>query len=385
MTRRLFVTGCLRSGTSLTDNLLSCHSQILILSQPLQLLYVEMKRRFISENLDDPGLSGNIARHFPLNDLFGENYYNCEAFTQYLGSVLLEPDWFAKVLASMDQYSGRVHKPKMDSDRLVLQKRASFLDFIDHYLKVETENCSATYLGSKEVFAEEYIPYLINNDIKTILVVRDPRDVIASCFSGKGSKFIGAARPFLFVLRQWRKSVAFALRYGQHKNLQILRYEDLVSEPEIVLARIANWLGTDTFPSFIKEKRLRGLDGHIWQSNSSHAAKSKIFTSSVGSYTRLIDHEVRQAIEILCGPEMKLMRYSQNSVCLSSNKREFLRSLDEPYAFDRSELQSYAWNGVNVEREISRLDYLQDGKFVESLHLFRDIFEALADCFERAN
>ena len=43
----LFVTGMLRSGTTLLDKLLSIHPQALVHSQPLTPLYVKVKRAFL--------------------------------------------------------------------------------------------------------------------------------------------------------------------------------------------------------------------------------------------------------------------------------------------------------------------------------------------------
>ena len=63
-------------------------------------------------------------------------------------------------------------------------------------------------IGSKEIAVEEYIPYFIEVGTKVVLVVRDPRAMIASLALGEGERYGGSPRPILFDVRNWRKSVA---------------------------------------------------------------------------------------------------------------------------------------------------------------------------------
>jgi len=41
-----------------------------------------------------------------------------------------------------------------------------------------------------------------------VIIIRDPRDTVTSQHYGKADLQIGAPRPILFQIRQWRKSVA---------------------------------------------------------------------------------------------------------------------------------------------------------------------------------
>jgi hypothetical protein len=49
VTRRVFVTGMLRSGTTLTQVLLTNHPQAWVAYQPFHQLYVDAKQRYLDE------------------------------------------------------------------------------------------------------------------------------------------------------------------------------------------------------------------------------------------------------------------------------------------------------------------------------------------------
>ena len=194
---QVLVTGMPRSGTTLLDKLLSSHPAALVFSQPLPLLYVEVKRRF----LQDREL-GAASRAYPLNDMFRTNYYASEAFQAFLETFLLEPIFCREVLAAMVAFDGRYIKPADPFAFLEDYKASRLFDFVRSYVRWLADGDCPVVTGSKETFCEEYIPYFLANGATVIQLVRDPRDVVTSLNFGHGERFGGRIKPHLFNLRQ---------------------------------------------------------------------------------------------------------------------------------------------------------------------------------------
>lgn len=64
-----------------------------------------------------------------------------------------------------------------------------------------------SYVGTKESFCEEFVPFFLGKQNKVIVIIRDPRAVVTSLNFGQATKYTGKARPVLYIIRQWRKSV----------------------------------------------------------------------------------------------------------------------------------------------------------------------------------
>ena len=183
---QVLVTGMPRSGTTLLDKLLSSHPAALVFSQPLPLLYVEVKRRL----LQDREL-GAASRAYPLNDMFRTNYYASEAFQAFLETFLFEPIFCREVLAAMVAFDGQYIKPADPFAFLEDYKASRLFDFVRSYVRWLADGDCPVVTGSKETFCEEYIPYFLANGATVIQLVRDPRDVVTSLNFGHGERFGG--------------------------------------------------------------------------------------------------------------------------------------------------------------------------------------------------
>ena len=367
----LFVTGTGRSGTSLADKLLSIHPAIRILSQPLPSIYVEIKREFARMTGTD------ICRHFPLGDLFGDNYAPPQELTRFLREWRLEPDWIAATLHKMEGFDGRYTMPPPETAGLIPAVSVPLVDFVGHYLStLVREPCPI--VGSKEVFAEEFIPYLLGANSKILLLIRHPCDVVASTYLGRGPEFAGQGRPVLFTLRQWRKSAAFALDLHGEPDLKVIRYEDLVARPLAVLNTVAAWLDLPPFPPDLGSLKLKTDNGEAWLANSSHEAYAHISTRSVGRHKELLSSAQIKAIEMLCGPEMVALGYSDCAETGAGLDSIDGGALDLLCPEPRAALQGYIWSERSRDQEKARLQGLAAGHFRPDLHLYSRAFERLA-------
>jgi len=365
----LFVTGASRSGTSLLDKLLSKHPDMDVLSQPLPRLYVEAKRRFLAS-----GPSSELAQAFPLSDLFADTYADPATFTAYLRDTPLAPDWLLATLRDMQGFSGVGVQPPLPPEALVPTGPTDLAAFVTQYLAAVSER-DVAQRGCKEVFAEEYIPYFLQSGSRVILLLRDPRDVVASVFGGVGARYAGAGLPLLFVLRHWRKSVGFALAHLGNPNLKLLRYEDLVSQPAEQMAALADWLDLPPFPDPLSGP-LRDSTGAEWLSNSSHDPVHGISQDSIGRGLSALPGPLIRAIETLCGPEMHALGYAAPQHT-TADRSQILTAITEPCPNPRAQLAAYVWDDIALQPEHQRLTGLDTGDFTPRLHLFQAAFDHL--------
>ena len=337
----LFITGTQRSGTTLLDRLLGGQKNISLLSQPFPLLFVDVKRAFLRS------IGGEHDR-YPLGHLFQERRYDRAMFGDFLRCWRTSAVELRATFAGMENYSGQY--TKFPAERLdqafshisADDEFAAVVGKLDHLL---TASPTAKWFGSKETICEEFVPYLLDRGFRCAIILRDPRDVIASLNHGSGREFGGEIKPTLFNIRNWRKSVTFAMEMQSRSRFHWCRYEDLVCDPRSTLARIAIKLGLGN----LDEPRL----DQDWRGNSSHGEQRGISTASVGAHRRVMPSSTARLIEAACLPEMELLGY-ETSLTRADAVRA-LAELSEPYDGVRPEMDEDAATAANAAAEIERL------------------------------
>lgn len=376
MSARLLVTGAARSGTTLLERLLSAHPSVEVFSQPLPLLYVEVKRAFLLSRSRDSDLAA-IPDRYPLNDMFGCHYYPSVEFQSFLHTYGLEYELCRRVLVEMLSFSGQ--RTRAPDTRRVLQawRPAPLLSFVDRYLQTLGPSADLTFVGSKELYCEEYVPYLLDRGVKVLQIIRDPRDVLVSLNMGTATRYTGLPKPILFNIRQWRKSVAFALAHLHHPDFLAVRYEDLVHEPDRVLGRVAVFLGLPAFPGDTLRRPLRSAGRGWWKSNSSHSPSLHVTARSVGVYRRLLAKQMENFVRGACAWELERLGYLP-----SLEEHDALRALEsipDEGPLCRPELSPYVDSAERCEEEQRRFRGLREGSFEASLHLLEGAFSELVD------
>ena len=375
MSSYLFVTGMPRSGTTLLDKLLSLHPQAIVLSQPLPLLYVRVKRDF----LESAGLllEGSCASRYPLNDMAGANYYRPAKFLDFLRAFRPTRKFCRQLLQEMQDYSGQCTRP--DNPGRVLERihQTSFFDLIASYTECLIGGVPPPVIGSKEIACEEYLPYLSAGGARVVQIVRDPRDVIASLDYGRGEHFGGRSKPLLFNIRQWRKSVAFALagRYeGQGRHLTV-RYEDLVRESKAVMGRICRFLRLDEPAEDLFDGELRDQNAQVWHSNSSHHSSSVITTQSLGRYRSFLSTQTDMLVQAICYREM--LQFGYEITISEQEVAPIIERYRPSETLERPELACYLWSPQRRDEELRRSRCLREGRFEASLFIFDTAFALL--------
>lgn len=302
----LFLTGMQRSGTTLLERMLG------LLSQPFPLLFVEAKRDFLRS-------LGRESR-YPLGHLFLEDGYRQEDFDRHLAGFRIDRPRLERIFEEMEGFSGQY--TRVDRSIIPQDPPTGFAELVAGlYGALQAK-------GGKETICEEFLPYLLDSGWQCVLILRDPRDVIASLNHGRGPEFGGRIKPTLFNIRNWRKSVAYALHLEGRPGFRWLRYEDLVADP-----------------------RALGFKGEIqgWTGNSSHGERTGVSAESVGAWRRVLPETVSRLIEATCLPEMRLLGYPADAV---------LHGFEEPYEITREGVESDLANPANLEIEARRLELL---------------------------
>jgi len=307
--RFFFITGLTRSGTTLLEKLLHNHTEIAIHSQPLPYLYRYLKSVFFAE-IDYP------KNYYVLNNLFQERRYTQSDLISFLKKFHLEKDELRDLLTEMKGFSGQLTQIE-DFDKLLANYKSSTLVEAYLYLVDKLSSESRKLAGTKEVNCEEFIGYYMAEGIKCVIILRDPRDVIASMNFGGGREFVGDYRPILFHVRNWRKSVHLSLLYEGHPNFHFVKYEDIVNSSMETLNKISGFLGTSPFSEKIIENELIDQVGSRWVSNSSvqkGVTTGGAIRSSIGNYTKYLASDIIKYVEYTCYPEMKFLGYSSNQL-----------------------------------------------------------------------
>lgn len=296
----LFTTGFLRSGTTLLEKYLHNHPQMVVASQPLPFVFTHAKREFYAS-------LGHEPPAYPLGHLQGEGGYRREDFLAFLmqhrfSSAALQPQ-----LEAMRGYSGQLTPAVLDMP----VPSGSFFEVYSAYASRYPAlfgKPHARYSGSKEVFCEEFIPLFLAQDCPVVLILRDPRAVVASIHGGRGGEYANAGLSVLYILRCWRKSVAYALRYAEHPCFHAIHYEALAQSPAAVLQPLAQALGLSPFPDTVVAGTLLSQDGTAWRGNSSFSRPD----SGAPRYLQVLDAGTIAFIDTLCAAEMHVLGMSHS-------------------------------------------------------------------------
>lgn len=334
-----------RSGTTLLDKLLVNHKDLDVLSQPLPLVFVETKKSFLRERGCKP--------YYVLNeDLISKDFAQNE-FDDFLVKMQSGMAEIERYFSMMEGYSGQTTK----RDLRVIENQSSvhgFRGVLETCLKFYTKNDQSKYLGTKEILCEEFLPYLCQCGYKCIVMVRDPRDVLASANYPLGEKYFGEKKPALFILRSWRKSVEFIFSLKANENFHFLRYEDLVDDPYRELDRITDFLSLERFPGDQFEKGVFDRDGQLWQANTSFEARdSFIYRKPKGAYKDFLSTDEIDYTEAVCGHEMDWLRYPTE---LTGGRRAIIESYRDHGIDDNENLPGdFSSQERQIIRELERL------------------------------
>ena len=364
-----FITGLYRSGTTLLQKVLQNHSNVFSADQPLPNLYYHIKSNFYKEN--------NISKKIVLGTLFCNKNYQPFEFINFINNYKIDKSDFEIIFNNAKKYSG-VNSEKVFNiyGSLFQGKLYNVYCQLCNLLSEEYNKKDVTYKGTKEIIAEEYIPYFLDKGIKVLLIIRDIRDVINSLNYGKGSDFTGNIRPTLFNIRNWRKSVAYSIAYKENPNLLTLKYEDLVNNSENELKRISEFLNIKSFDIKNLYKGFKDHGASKWKANSSFKDYHNISNESVGKYLNNFNQKYINYIERLCLPELLYLKYETKITKIEN--LNFLDEFNEPINVNHKIFdEKYSTDISKITLERNRIKYLIGNENINKKLYF--IFDSVAE------
>jgi hypothetical protein len=163
------------------------------------------------------------------------------------------------------------------------------------------------------VWSTEFVPSLADAypDSKFILMMRDPRAVVASKNVQEDTKY-----PWLFLIRQWRKLAVLAWLYRADPELAervlVVRYEDLVQSPEQTATQMCGFLDIPLDDDILDPGKFRDGHGDLWLQNTSYGEENEkvsFNTDSVDKWKHVLDESTVEYVEQLCFAEMDIFEY----------------------------------------------------------------------------
>ncbi|MGA9453419.1 MAG: sulfotransferase [Verrucomicrobiia bacterium] len=309
--RGLFLGGCPKSGTTLLLSLLDSHPQLVVL--PEETFYLEDRRHYAA--LDS--YQAKLRRLLEKTDL------------QLLAKGRFEPkrecpssdarDYtrfdYQRFVALAEDF---IKQPGMNDSLL-------FSEVIRAYAIVQGtdwRNCvrwieKSTSNEVRAVAFQELFP-----DAKLIQMVRDPRAVFASRkkrLTDNRGHHTKAHR----LVREWNRSAREIPRLRQHPDqFMVIRYTDLVRNPNAVMREICRFAGFDFVPAMLNPTRA----GVEWRGNSAfQEAFNSIDSAPVDQWRDYLTVNEIWWIEIHCRKGMELAGFTLQTNGRFSLRRWFRR------------------------------------------------------------
>lgn len=311
ITSPIFVIGTPRSGTTLTAKILGKHSRLFMPGETHYFDDIYYRRNQIgSLNIDET--FEKIAER--LYTLYGR--YN-------------EPD---------DQDFIQNLFPDIGSLSSHIKGSKSYCEILERFMDVQKEHKGKNRWGNnapKDIFNIKEILDCFPN-AKFIVCVRDLRAFLYS-YKGKWKNTVSdfhtqrvkkLYHPVItsYLWKASMKQLSEVKRYIPENNYVIVRYEDLVSEPETTVKNICETIGEQFEPEMLE------IETH----NSSNVSRSKgIFTSSINLWETELTPEEIAVGQYIAGEQLIECSYKPVSVKIKPI-RLFLIYLTTPFALIRA-------------------------------------------------
>lgn len=337
-----YVSSMFRSGSTMIARMLNVHPNIVCASDPIRPLFNSFRY-----DLADEHYRTEKNRFDPLGDYFLKD---CNLLETILKSSLdqtcdIPTSEIIKIIAeNSNMYSG------LFSDALNPNiSLSTYEEYCQYFLEtiksIYGKNKDISYVAFKEVWSIEFYPAMKRSfpSLKCIAIVRDPRAIVAS------KNATGEPYPYIFMGRQWRK-IALLAEYFNHKyeDVLLLRYEDIVSDPETIIPKICSFLGVDYTDTLLDQSQYLDGRNRPWRQNTSYndINTNHINSKSVERWRKELTKEEIFSIEIFTHDWMKRFGYepsnSQEAIESVTVEQYRSHSVDEvaswirPYTFDNN-------------------------------------------------
>ncbi len=298
-----FVVGCPRSGTTLVAQMLDSHSR----------MAVYLETNYYTTFASDRHRYGDLSQPSNLNRLIAD-------FREALRIQGVKPPEVADIQAELSE--------------------ASFEGVLAAWLRVNARQQGKIRGGEKTPAHVGYLEEILTGfpESPVIFVMRDPRDAIASMRKRFDISMAGAT---------WIWNMAY-LKYTQaSRPVFLIRYEDLVHEPEKYAREMCEFIGEAYEPDMLRF--YERIPEHILAIPNLPLGKlnEPVATTSIGNFRQLPEADIAK-IEAACAAGMAAMGYSftTNPEIAASDIPQHL-----PFRyFLLDKLRYYRWNPERWKR-----------------------------------
>jgi len=323
----LFITGMFRSGTTLLSRIIQAHPDCCCANDPLLPFFKEIRNVVAKDN--DVQL---LRQDEPISDYYYDMRYNGllqallgfdmgrqakldqtalkEAIAKYTNG------FSTLILPLLDQIGGQTYRDILLSAYRIIHKSYG--------------TGSTLITGMKNPWLDEFSPSILSalDNLKVIHLIRDCRAVCSSKLH-QHEKY-----PWPFMVRQWRKSGTVIWRnhaLESSERILIVRYEDLVANPEKTCNSICQFLGIAYNPDMINPEKFIGHDGLPWRANTSYSQMtSGITTTSLDKWKMKLAAPELGFIETCCADVMRRFDYPLSSIEALHPGDVFSKELEMP-------------------------------------------------------
>ena len=252
--------------------------------------------------------------------------YSRSKFQPFRVNTIIANDIKKKISEHCRPYSPQI------IDHLDNLKGTTYKDIIKNGFDIIRKSYGKRYekiVGIKEVWTTEFSPHFLKtfDSAKIIIIIRDPRAVIASNYATQTHRY-----PFLFLSRQWRKKLTLLGQYysDSFPNVLLLKFEDLINEPEVFTKNICKFLGVSFHDNLITPSRFKDGSNNEWIQNSTYKEVKMGFNKGViNKWSKVLTESQLKFIEALCYFEMLKMDYKMNFVFSVDDAIKTLKTFDD--------------------------------------------------------
>ena len=312
----LFGTALARSGGGLLTHVVSANPRLMMARHP----YLELFREW----RDAVGVAAG-ASHF--GELLGAEAPFADYYFDRRGAALLDeivttdadlelPDRDRAGVLDRIRARAELESPDIAEHVDRLADASTVKDLFDFALEIVVSTRNAgdrDWVGFQDPWVIDFFPALARAypTARFIVLMRDIRAVVNSMLAN-AERYPEQAAPVISYVRHWRKYAAFLIEMRRHMEdrLHVVRYEDLVQNPEMASREICSFLDTPF------DQAMTGADGftdpstgRTWEGNSSFVASARIDATAVDRWRDTLPSSLIVAIEVLCEPEMRAFGY----------------------------------------------------------------------------
>lgn len=288
--KALLVSGMSRSGTTLLAAMLDAHSSIAmgyeLLPGKLPPLseFAELLERAWVDGKQSPRRAGNLLKEW--------GHPQAGVFSKRASRTLVDPPELAQIVRNLVDH-GQIYCETLEQ-RFVIAT---------HIAKHKATNQGASWYGFKSPPIDLELAQQFSQETRTILIHRDPRDVWVSHLDA------GFSASLKEVIKSWKAHAKQGVTSGAIQS--VIRYEDLVSTPEAVLAPICERLGLHFEETMIN---FEGSKASIFREGLHHVnspkLKAGLNASAIGRWKDSLDANDIKTIEKNCSQLMQELNYS---------------------------------------------------------------------------